>query len=86
MEEQAYIPSNTSVEVDGVDNGVIRQRPAPIELKLISWPPNKNLPVSTSLLFLHGYKYEGRLNLEDPLFIIDSGINIAHKVRLRGGF
>lgn len=58
--------------------GSILQPAAPQDLDLISWPPDTWLPDEG----MKGYAYDPLFGQDTYIYIIDSGINAAHSVRL----
>ena len=63
-------PSNVPLE---------RQYDAPNDLKVVSWPERLQLPPSAALGDLP-YVYDGRRSRNPKIYLIDSGVNIAHQV------
>lgn len=57
---------------------LIRELDAPLDLKLLSWPPRKKIPF---LGRIKGYLYNELGGTLTYIYIIDEGIDASNKVR-----
>ena len=57
-----------------------RQRDAPQDLDIVSWPPHKRVPVLGEMPW---YVYDVARGLDTYIYVIDNGINKDNAVRIQ---
>lgn len=57
-----------------------RQRDAPQDLDIVSWPPNKRIPLFSKMPW---YTYNVGSGIDTYIYIIDNGINRDNAVRIQ---
>lgn len=67
--------TNETYSLRGPNPSIVRQRDAPQDLDLVSWPPKKrwvkNMP---------GYDYEVGAGVDTYIYVIDGGVNLQNPV------
>ena len=71
-------PGNRSFDAT---SSIVRDRQSPFDLKVLSWPPGKELPEWGILKRFVPYIYEKGVPGRGDIYIIDSGVYIQHRVR-----
>lgn len=75
---------NSSVILNGTVNdlrgSIVRQRNAPKDLQMVSWPPNKPMtPFASS-----NYNYDPMMATGTFVYVLDNGVDTVGPVRLPG--
>ena len=76
--------NQTEIEANPLSNDVVREQKASQDLKLLSWPPGRPIPVKGAADA--PYTYDGARGSPARVYVIDEGVNVDHDVGMRAPF